>query len=151
MDSIEKGVMELISQYRIGKLVMGGSTIGRYSRKMIESESKKASYVRAQAPAFCHIWFICKGCLIHTREDIRELAANDVQNVGSNSSRSQLVTLLEENPSNRESLPSLAEQANSSESQILVRKHQQNQSSTPTLSSPVPGFQTRSMPLQPLQ
>ncbi|GAB4839595.1 hypothetical protein Ancab_029118 [Ancistrocladus abbreviatus] len=50
-----------------------------------------------------------------------------------------------------ESLPSLAEQANSSESQIPVRKHQQNQSSTPTLSSPMPGFQSRSMPLQPLQ
>ncbi|GAB4834459.1 hypothetical protein Ancab_032715 [Ancistrocladus abbreviatus] len=102
MDSIEKGVVELVSQYRIGKLVMGGATDGRYSRKMIEPKSKKASYVRAQAPAFCHIWFICKGRLIHTREGIKELAANDVQNVWSNSSRSQLVTLLEENPSNRE-------------------------------------------------
>ncbi|GAB4846772.1 hypothetical protein Ancab_025780, partial [Ancistrocladus abbreviatus] len=67
MDSIEKGVVELVSQYRIGKLVMGGATDGRYSR-----------------------------------EGIKELAANDVQNVRSNSSRSQLVTLVEENPSNRD-------------------------------------------------
>ncbi|GAB4846494.1 hypothetical protein Ancab_025499 [Ancistrocladus abbreviatus] len=41
------------------------------------------------------------------------------------------------NTSIAESLPSLAEQANSFKSQIPVRKHQQNQSSTPTLSSPV--------------
>ncbi|GAB4830823.1 hypothetical protein Ancab_004851 [Ancistrocladus abbreviatus] len=54
------------------------------------------------------------------------------------------------NTSVAKSLPSLAEQANSSESQIPVRKHQQNQSSTPTLSSPVSVFQSRSMPLQPL-
>ncbi|GAB4856201.1 hypothetical protein Ancab_014126 [Ancistrocladus abbreviatus] len=37
------------------------------------------------------------------------------------------------NTSVAESLPSLAEQANSSESQIPIRKHQQNQSSTPTV------------------
>ncbi|GAB4859612.1 hypothetical protein Ancab_011086 [Ancistrocladus abbreviatus] len=63
---MQKGVVELVSQNRIGKLVMGRAADGRYSRKMIEPKSKKASYVRAQAPAFCHIWFICKGRLIHT-------------------------------------------------------------------------------------
>ncbi|GMH00515.1 hypothetical protein Nepgr_002354 [Nepenthes gracilis] len=79
MDTIEKGIVELISQYRIGKLVMGGAADGRYSRKMIELKSKKAKYVRLHAPSFCHIWFICKGRLIHTREGIKGLNLNMVE------------------------------------------------------------------------
>ncbi|XP_027108354.2 U-box domain-containing protein 33 isoform X2 [Coffea arabica] len=35
---------------------------------MMEPRSKKAIYVRQQAPSFCQIRFICKGHLIHTRE-----------------------------------------------------------------------------------
>lgn len=38
-----------------------------HCRKMVEPKSKKARYVRQQAPMFCHIWFICKGQLVHTR------------------------------------------------------------------------------------
>ncbi|GAB4841495.1 hypothetical protein Ancab_022211 [Ancistrocladus abbreviatus] len=81
MDSIEKGVVELISQYRSGKLVMGGAVDGRYSR-----------------------------------EGIKELAANDVQNVGSNSSGSQLVTLLEENPSTERAIKVSASRCSTLES-----------------------------------
>ncbi|GMH22464.1 hypothetical protein Nepgr_024307 [Nepenthes gracilis] len=72
MDLIERGIVELISQHRIQKLVMGGAADSRYSRSMIEPSSRKANYVRLQAPTFCHIWFICKGRLIHTREGIKE-------------------------------------------------------------------------------
>ncbi|KAL3517169.1 hypothetical protein ACH5RR_024071 [Cinchona calisaya] len=68
MDSIEKGIVELISLHGIKKLVMGGAAKRHYERKMLEPRSKKAIYVRLQAPAFCQIRFICKGHLIHTRE-----------------------------------------------------------------------------------
>ncbi|KAA8520639.1 hypothetical protein F0562_014895 [Nyssa sinensis] len=68
VDSIEKGIVELISQHGIKKLVMGAATDKHYSKKMMEPKSKKAIYVRLKAPDFCHIWFICKGQLIHMRE-----------------------------------------------------------------------------------
>ncbi|XAR54055.1 Non-specific serine/threonine protein kinase [Bertholletia excelsa] len=68
MDSIEKGIVELISQHGIRKLVMGAAADKQYSKKMMEPKSKKAIYVRLKAPESCHIWFICKGNLIYTRE-----------------------------------------------------------------------------------
>ncbi|KAG8391839.1 hypothetical protein BUALT_Bualt01G0228700 [Buddleja alternifolia] len=68
MDSIEKGIVQLISENGIKWLVMGAAANKSYSRKMKESKSKKAIHVRLEAPSFCHIWFICKGNLIHTRE-----------------------------------------------------------------------------------
>ncbi|XP_058225589.1 U-box domain-containing protein 33-like isoform X1 [Rhododendron vialii] len=68
MNSIEKGIVELINQHGIRKLVMGAAADKHYSRKMVEPKSKKARYVLQQAPMFCHIWFICKGQLVHTRE-----------------------------------------------------------------------------------
>ncbi|KAG5557123.1 hypothetical protein RHGRI_007404 [Rhododendron griersonianum] len=37
-------------------------------RNMMEPKSKKAIYVHSQAPMSCHIWFICRGNLIHIRE-----------------------------------------------------------------------------------
>ncbi|KAF7139336.1 hypothetical protein RHSIM_Rhsim07G0014200 [Rhododendron simsii] len=66
MNSIEKGIVELINQHGIRKLVMGAAADKHYSKKMVEPKSKKARYVRQQAPMFCHIWFICKGQLVHT-------------------------------------------------------------------------------------
>ncbi|KAL9260657.1 U-box domain-containing protein [Drosera capensis] len=98
MDSIEKGIVELISRHRIGNLVMGGAADGRYSRKMIEPKSKKASYVRQQAPAFCHIWFICKQRLIHTREGVKGTSLNN-EDGPSSSSRSNSVSTSENNSS----------------------------------------------------
>ncbi|GAB4861735.1 hypothetical protein Ancab_036989 [Ancistrocladus abbreviatus] len=83
-DSIEKGIVELISKQRIGKLVMGAPAGGKFSRKMIELKSKKANYVRQEAPAYCCIWFICKGSLICTREAIKESSPKD-ENEQSNS------------------------------------------------------------------
>ncbi|KAJ6729754.1 PROTEIN KINASE putative-RELATED [Salix viminalis] len=68
MESIEKGILELISQHGIRKLVMGAAADKRYSKNMMGIKSKKAISVFQQAPASCHIWFICKGQLIHTRE-----------------------------------------------------------------------------------
>ncbi|KAK4483474.1 hypothetical protein RD792_010666 [Penstemon davidsonii] len=68
MDSIEKGIVKLVYEHGIKWLVMGAAAKKSYSRKMKEPKSKKAIHVRREAPVFCHIWFICKGNLIYTRE-----------------------------------------------------------------------------------
>ncbi|KAL3026705.1 hypothetical protein AAZX31_03G008200 [Glycine max] len=68
MDCIEKGIVELISRYGIQKLVMGAASDKYHSRRMTSLRSKKAIYVCEQAPASCHIQFICNGYLIHTRD-----------------------------------------------------------------------------------
>ncbi|KAJ1408635.1 Rossmann-like alpha/beta/alpha sandwich fold [Sesbania bispinosa] len=100
MDSIEKGIIELISQHGIRKLVMGAASDKCYSRRMMDLRSKKAIYVREQAPASCHIQFICKGHLIHTRdrslgERNAEVASPLVHQVPNSvrSLRSQSITL----------------------------------------------------------
>ncbi|XP_011650749.1 U-box domain-containing protein 33 isoform X1 [Cucumis sativus] len=71
---IEKGIVDMISMHRIDKLVMGAAVDKCYSRKMVDLKSKKAIYVRSQAPAFCHIEFICKGNRICTREGMSDEA-----------------------------------------------------------------------------
>ncbi|WJX82980.1 hypothetical protein P8452_65677 [Trifolium repens] len=68
MDNIEKGIIELISQHGIRKLIMGAASDKNYSRRMMDLRSRKAIYVCEQAPASCHIQFICKGHLIHARD-----------------------------------------------------------------------------------
>ncbi|XP_010508087.1 PREDICTED: U-box domain-containing protein 33-like isoform X2 [Camelina sativa] len=79
MDSIEKGILEMIQQHKIRKLVMGAAADKHYSMKMEDLRSKKASFVCEQAPATCQIQFTCKGNLIHTREarmdEVRALSA----------------------------------------------------------------------------
>ncbi|GMH22463.1 hypothetical protein Nepgr_024306 [Nepenthes gracilis] len=73
-DSIEKGVVELIWQLRIGKLVMGAASNRRCIfcfREVKKPKSAKAIYVQQEAPAFCHIWFIGRGHLISMREGIK--------------------------------------------------------------------------------
>lgn len=69
-DCIQTGIVELVSLYGITKLVIGAAADRSYSKKMRDIKSKKAIYVRLQAPGSCHIWFICRGKLIHTREGI---------------------------------------------------------------------------------
>ncbi|KAM3746571.1 hypothetical protein ACB098_06G211800 [Castanea mollissima] len=66
MDSIEKGIVNLICQHGIRKLVMGAAVDKHYSKKMMDLKSKKAIYVRLHVPVSCRIQFICKGRLIHT-------------------------------------------------------------------------------------
>ncbi|ONI23124.1 hypothetical protein PRUPE_2G170900 [Prunus persica] len=78
MDCIEKGIVELISQHGIRKLVMGAAADKYHSRKMMDLKSKKAIYVRQQAPVSCHIQFICKGHLIYTREGNSDGVDTDV-------------------------------------------------------------------------
>ncbi|KAK4266842.1 hypothetical protein QN277_023710 [Acacia crassicarpa] len=66
-ESIEKGIVELVSQHGIRKLVVGAASGNRHCRKTSDLKSKKAIYVSEHAPAYCRIRFLCKGRLIHTR------------------------------------------------------------------------------------
>ncbi|KAJ6747965.1 hypothetical protein OIU79_029155 [Salix purpurea] len=70
MDDIAKGIVEVIAQGNIRWLVMGAAADKYYSncRKLGELKSKKAIFVCQQAPTSCHIWFVCRGSLIYTRE-----------------------------------------------------------------------------------
>ncbi|CAH8269370.1 unnamed protein product [Arabidopsis lyrata] len=68
MDSVEEGILQLISQRGVTKLVMGAAADRHYSMRMKDLQSKKAIYIHREAPAICHIWFTCKGYLICSRE-----------------------------------------------------------------------------------
>ncbi|KAI3959665.1 hypothetical protein MKW92_017797 [Papaver armeniacum] len=68
MDNIERGIVELITRHDIKWLVMGAAADKHYWKKMAMLRSKKAIFVCKQAQVSCHIWFVCKGCLILTRE-----------------------------------------------------------------------------------
>ncbi|KAJ0258646.1 U-box domain-containing protein 33 [Hirschfeldia incana] len=68
MESIEDGIVELISELGIRKLVMGAAADKHHSKRMTELKSRKAIFVCREAPALCQILFTCKGYLIHTRE-----------------------------------------------------------------------------------
>ncbi|KAL8138488.1 hypothetical protein V2J09_004489 [Rumex salicifolius] len=89
-DSIENGIITLISQKKIGRLSMGAAADNRYKKNMMELKSKKAIYVRLQAPTFCHISFTCNGYLINTREGLKPQYPNS-ENGDSNSFRSRSV------------------------------------------------------------
>ncbi|KAJ4914604.1 U-box domain-containing protein 54 [Raphanus sativus] len=64
---VGEGIVELIYQNNIKKLVMGAAADPHYSRGM-SITSRKAEYVSQYAPHCCKMWFICKGKLIKTRE-----------------------------------------------------------------------------------
>ncbi|KAK4837629.1 hypothetical protein QYF36_007074 [Acer negundo] len=66
-DNVENGLVEVITQKNIRWLVMGAAADKYYSKTLVELKSKKAIFVCQQAPVTCHIWFVCKGCLIYTR------------------------------------------------------------------------------------
>ncbi|KAK8714745.1 hypothetical protein V6N13_042094 [Hibiscus sabdariffa] len=72
MDSVEKGITEIIARENIRWLVMGAAADRYYSMKLMELKSKKAIFVRQNAPVSCHIWFVCKSCLIYTRVGRKE-------------------------------------------------------------------------------
>ncbi|CAH8389135.1 unnamed protein product [Eruca vesicaria subsp. sativa] len=71
MDSVEEGILQLISNRGVKKLVMGAAADRHYSMRMRDLQSKKAIYIHRKAPATCHIWFTCKGYLICSREGRR--------------------------------------------------------------------------------
>ncbi|CAN6210122.1 unnamed protein product [Urochloa humidicola] len=64
-NNVANGIIELINQHRITKLVMGMSS---FSTKRKVPKSKVAAIVHQQAKPYCHIFFICKGSLACTRD-----------------------------------------------------------------------------------
>ncbi|CAH8266103.1 unnamed protein product [Arabidopsis lyrata] len=70
MDSVEEGIIQLISERHVKKLVMGAASDRHYSMRMADLLSTKAIYIRQQVPATCCIWFTCKGYLVYKREAI---------------------------------------------------------------------------------
>ncbi|KAF8028789.1 hypothetical protein BT93_E1444 [Corymbia citriodora subsp. variegata] len=67
MRDIVKGIVQLIEEHAIEKLIMGAAADRHYFEGMAQLESTKAIFVNQQADPSCYIWFICKGRLIHYR------------------------------------------------------------------------------------
>ncbi|KAG7994441.1 hypothetical protein I3843_01G057600 [Carya illinoinensis] len=67
-ETIEEGIVKLIPQYGVRRLVMGAAAKKHYNRKTMDLKSRKARYVCERAPVYCFIQFFCKGHLIHTRK-----------------------------------------------------------------------------------
>ncbi|KMT05256.1 hypothetical protein BVRB_7g173960 [Beta vulgaris subsp. vulgaris] len=59
-EEVDKGLMNLVMEHGIQKLVMGCMKVKKRSRK--------AKYAAKSAPPFCEIWFIHKGKHLWTRE-----------------------------------------------------------------------------------
>ncbi|XP_031377004.1 U-box domain-containing protein 33-like isoform X4 [Punica granatum] len=68
MSDIGKGIVELIEQHAVEKLVMGGAADEHYTEGMTGLKSSKAKYVDQHAHPSCNIWFICNGHRIYFRE-----------------------------------------------------------------------------------
>ncbi|KAG6663514.1 hypothetical protein CIPAW_02G031300 [Carya illinoinensis] len=83
MDSIRKGILKLIFEHGIRKLVIGSTSANHYRRK-VELGSKKAKHLCKTAPESCQVQVICKGHLIFTRE----ASATDTETGQSNLNRS---------------------------------------------------------------
>ncbi|XP_056682967.1 U-box domain-containing protein 33-like [Spinacia oleracea] len=66
-ESITDGILELISELGIQKLVMGAGSNSRFLRIKPKPTSEQSNEVLNKAPDFCHIWFVYKGRLIYTR------------------------------------------------------------------------------------
>uniref|UniRef100_A0A803MHG0 RING-type E3 ubiquitin transferase n=1 Tax=Chenopodium quinoa TaxID=63459 RepID=A0A803MHG0_CHEQI len=56
-ESVTDGILELISQLGIQKLVMGAGANSRFLRIKPKPTSEKSNEVLNKAPDFCHIWF----------------------------------------------------------------------------------------------
>lgn len=66
MNSIEKGIAQIVTHHGVKMLVMGAAAEKYYTKQLSELKSNKAIFVRQQSPVSCHIWFPCKGFLIGT-------------------------------------------------------------------------------------
>ncbi|KAK4788359.1 hypothetical protein SAY86_019678 [Trapa natans] len=65
---IGKGIVELVEQHAITKLVMGAAADIHYYESMTELKSAKAMFVDLHAHPSCQIWFVCGGRVIRKRE-----------------------------------------------------------------------------------
>ncbi|KAK0582071.1 hypothetical protein LWI29_021191 [Acer saccharum] len=82
MDDIGEGIVELVYQHSIKKLVIGAAADEHYSGGMKNIKSKKAMYVLDHVPLSCQIWFICRGHLIRSGKGALD-GADDEDRYGS--------------------------------------------------------------------
>ncbi|OEL34543.1 hypothetical protein BAE44_0004438 [Dichanthelium oligosanthes] len=61
---VAQGILKLVAQHGIRRLVVGAAADKRYSSKMTAPSSRTAASVQQQAHPRCGIWFLCKGNLI---------------------------------------------------------------------------------------
>ncbi|XP_021730064.1 U-box domain-containing protein 33-like isoform X2 [Chenopodium quinoa] len=78
METVEDGIVKMIAEHGIKWLVMGAAADKNYTKEMADLKSKKAKYVYEQSLVSCHIWFICRGKLICTREGIKNYPGVDM-------------------------------------------------------------------------
>ncbi|XP_062233883.1 U-box domain-containing protein 33-like [Phragmites australis] len=94
VDDVAQGILRLVAQHGITRLVIGAAADKRYTKKMTAPSSKTALSVQQQAHPLCNIWFLCKGNLICTRlaavNVIPRNSSNPAVVVRASSSSSQL-------------------------------------------------------------
>lgn len=64
-DQVRKGIVDLVNEFGVRKLVMGAAQ-GNWMK--VKKNSSKSSYAAKNAPPFCRIWFVNKGQLLYTKE-----------------------------------------------------------------------------------
>lgn len=64
-EQIQNGIVDLVVQHGIHRLVMGSAPDNCFKLK---GSSSKATYAAKNVPPFCEIWFVCKGRHVWTRE-----------------------------------------------------------------------------------
>ncbi|KAF4368747.1 hypothetical protein G4B88_003620 [Cannabis sativa] len=83
-NQVQKGIVDLVNEYGIRKLVMGAVT---ENFMKVKKRSSKAYHVAKNAPLFCEIWFVNKGKHVWTRH-----SSEDPSSLPS-CSRSKLATI----------------------------------------------------------
>ncbi|KAF8692356.1 hypothetical protein HU200_039684 [Digitaria exilis] len=64
---VAQGILSLVAQHGVRRLVVGAAADKRYSSKMRAPSSRTAASVQQQAHPLCSVWFVCKGNLVCTR------------------------------------------------------------------------------------
>lgn len=64
-DQVRKGIVDLVNEFGVRKLVMGAV---QENWMKVKKNSSKSSYAANNAPPFCQIWFVNKGQLLYTKE-----------------------------------------------------------------------------------
>ncbi|ESQ36796.1 hypothetical protein EUTSA_v10007902mg [Eutrema salsugineum] len=75
-NNVGEGIVELIYENSIKKLIMGAAADSHYSEGMVNITSRKAEYVSRHAPHCCKIWLVCNGNLIQTRDGRFDLGSS---------------------------------------------------------------------------
>nr|XP_043618769.1 U-box domain-containing protein 33-like [Erigeron canadensis] len=132
-DQVRKGIVNLINEYSIQKLVMGALP---ETWMKVKKNTSKSSYAAKNAPPYCQIWFVNKGQLLYTKEPAEEYdSLPPLIFQDSNASRSQSLRY-----PNTERELQVYHRSNSSTSFIggstsMVRRSQSNTSSDSGYSS----------------